>query len=106
VTGFVHALVGVIREKATVLEPELETIFVEYDYSDLVNPFVHDPFVHDPSPERLESAFMIQPGGGVDIRFSGAFAVRLQGDYQWVNAEDTYGNLRFVAGAVFYLGER
>ena len=50
--------------------------------------------------------FMIQPGGGVDIRVGDGFAVRMQGDYQWINAEDSDGNLRFVAAAVFYLGER
>ena len=32
--------------------------------------------------------FMIQPGGGVDVRVTDAFALRLQGDYQWVAVED------------------
>jgi opacity protein-like surface antigen len=81
VTGFVHALLGGIRGKGSV------------------------SFLGENVSESA-TEFMIQPGGGVDIRVSDAVAVRLQGDYQWINAEDSDGNIRFVAAAVFYLGER
>jgi hypothetical protein len=81
VTGFVHALFGGIRGAATV------------------------SFLGDEESDS-ETNFMIQPGGGVDIRLGEAAALRLQGDYQWINSEGADGNLRFMVGGVFYLGER
>ena len=81
VTGFVHALFGGIRGKASI------------------------SFAGE-SESESETEFMIQPGGGVDVRVSDSVAIRAQFDYQWINAEDADGNLRFVVGAAFYLGER
>ena len=81
VTGFVHALFGGIRAEASV------------------------SFLGEEGSES-DTELLIQPGGGVDIRAGDHFAVRLQADYQWINAEETDGNLRFVVAAVFYLGER
>lgn len=81
VTGFVHALFGGIRGEASAsFEGESES--------------------------ESETEFMIQPGGGVDVRVSDSVAIRAQFDYQWINAEDTDGNVRFVVAAAFYLGER
>jgi opacity protein-like surface antigen len=81
VTGFVHALFGGIRGDA-------------------------NASFEDQEDSESQTEFMIQPGAGVDFRAGDAVAFRAQFDYQWINAEDTDGNLRFVVAAVFYLGER
>ena len=49
------------------------------------------------------SAFIVQPGLGVDFRSRSFFGLRLQLDYQWVTAEKYDDNVRFVVAAVFYL---
>jgi hypothetical protein len=83
VTGFVHALFGGSRRAET--------------FSLLGG-----------EASESHTYFMVQPGGGVDIRLGDAAAVRLQFDYQWRgDSEGTDGrNLRFVIGGAFYLGER
>jgi hypothetical protein len=58
--------------------------------------------------ESSHTYFLIQPGGGVDIRLRDAVAVRSQFDYQWVgDSEGTVERtLRFTIGGVLYLGNR
>ena len=85
VTGFVHVLVGGVRAN--------------------VDASV-DGLGFDEGLSESQTELLIQPGAGVDVRVGESFAVRLQGDYQWINAEDADGNLRFVVAGVFYLGER
>jgi hypothetical protein len=77
-TGFAHALVG-------------------FAYAS----FSANAFGIDES--RSTTEFLAQPGGGVDIRVTEDFGVRLQGDYQWIKNSD--GNLRFVLAAFFRFGE-
>lgn len=55
----------------------------------------------------LSTAFVIQPGGGVDIAVRPHVAIRLQGDYRAVRDEgEAFGELRFAAGVVFGFGMR
>jgi hypothetical protein len=84
VTGFVHALIGRSRRAQTEAFPAGE--FSEFSYTN----------------------FLIQPGGGVDIRFRDAVAVRLQFDYQWLGDDEGTVDrlLRFTIGGVLYLGNR
>ena len=78
VTGFAHALVGIARAEvaASLLGTE---------------------------ESESNSELLVQPGGGVDLGVTEAFAVRLQGDYQWI--KDSDGNFRFVVAAVFQFGK-
>ena len=56
---------------------------------------------------RSTTAFVIQPGGGVDIAVRPHVAIRLQGDYRAVRDEgETFSEFRFAAGIVFGFGMR
>jgi hypothetical protein len=81
---FVHALFGLHRE----------TVSLQ---------------VFDVSISESESHFGMQFGGGLDIGIGGAWALRGQGDYQWIHEPSTSGGtsvsgLRLSAGVVYRLG--
>ena len=54
-----------------------------------------------------DSAFALQPGGGVDFRVTDRFAVRVQGDYRYIaEGRAQLHEFRAAAGLVFGLGSR
>jgi hypothetical protein len=50
--------------------------------------------------------FAIQPGGGVDVRVTDRFGVRVQGDYRIITGEETVNEFRFAVGGVLGFGSR
>lgn len=54
---------------------------------------------------QREHAFAVQPGGGVDIKFTPKVGLRVQGDVRMHRADgDRFNQFRFAVGGVFGFG--
>ena len=53
---------------------------------------------------RSTTQFALQPGGGIDVSVSDNVAIRFQGDYRAILADNTLNQFRLGAGVVFKLG--
>lgn len=50
--------------------------------------------------------FAVQPGGGVDVRLTERFGIRVQGDYRIITSDEHINEFRFAIGGVLGFGSR